>query len=55
VGAVFMDNAQTGSPMTYVVNGRQHIVVASAGYDGGELICYRLPTGAIAAATASPP
>jgi quinoprotein glucose dehydrogenase len=43
VGAVFMDQPQTGSPMTYMAGGRQHIVVASGGYQGAELICYRLP------------
>ena len=43
VGAVYMDQAQTGSPMTYMAGGQQHIVVASAGHEGGELICYRLP------------
>jgi len=55
VGAVVMDQAQTGSPMTYMAGGRQHIVVASAGYKGGELICYRLPTAAVAGPTVSPP
>jgi quinoprotein glucose dehydrogenase len=55
VGAVFMDQGQTGSPMTYMAGGRQHIVVASAGYEGGELICYRLPTTATTGATVSPP
>ena len=43
VGAVFMEQAQTGSPMTYMFDGRQHIVVASGGFDGAELIAYRLP------------
>ena len=43
VGAVFMEQAQTGSPMTYMLNGRQHIVVASGGFNGAEFICYRLP------------
>jgi quinoprotein glucose dehydrogenase len=46
VGAVFMDQAQTGSPMTYMLNGRQHIVVASGGLKGAEFICYRLPVAA---------
>lgn len=31
VGAVWMPAAQTGSPMTYMVNGRQYIVVAVGG------------------------
>jgi len=43
VGAVFLDQPQTGSPMTYMHGGRQHIVVASGGLDGAEFICYRLP------------
>jgi quinoprotein glucose dehydrogenase len=44
VGAVYMPAPQSGSPMTYTANGRQHIVVAvsGAGYSG-ELIAYRLP------------
>ena len=43
VGAVYMPAPQTGSPMTYMLNGRQYIVVAisGAGYSG-ELIAYRL-------------
>jgi quinoprotein glucose dehydrogenase len=43
VGAVFMDQAQTGSPATYAVGGRQYIVVASGGFEGAEFIAYRLP------------
>ena len=46
VGAVFMDQAQTGSPMTYMAGGVQHIVVASGGFQGAELIAYRLPASA---------
>jgi quinoprotein glucose dehydrogenase len=44
VGAVSMPAPQTGSPMTYLLNGRQYIVVAvsGAGYSG-ELIAFRLP------------
>ena len=44
VGAVYMPAPQTGSPMTYLVNGRQYIVVAvsGAGYSG-ELLAFRLP------------
>jgi len=43
-GAVYMPAPQGGSPMTYVANGRQYIVVAvgGAGYSG-ELVAYRLP------------
>ena len=44
VGAVFMPAPQSGSPMTYVVNGRQYIVVAvSGGNYSGEYIAFRLP------------
>ena len=43
-GAVYMPAPQTGSPMTYMLNGKQYIVVAvsGAGYSG-ELLAYRLP------------
>ena len=43
VGAVPMPERQTGSPMTYMVNGRQFIVVAVSGANGAELIAYALP------------
>ena len=44
VGAILMPAAQSGSPMTYSVNGRQYIVVAvSGGNYSGEYIAYRLP------------
>jgi quinoprotein glucose dehydrogenase len=43
VGAVLMDQAQTGSPASYAVGGRQYIVVASGGFQGAEFIAYRLP------------
>jgi quinoprotein glucose dehydrogenase len=44
VGAVYMPAPQTGSPMTYLLNGRQYLVVAisGAGYSG-ELVAYALP------------
>jgi quinoprotein glucose dehydrogenase len=44
VGAVQMPAPQTGSPMTYMLNGRQYLVVAisGAGYSG-ELLAFRLP------------
>jgi len=43
-GAVYMPAPQTGSPMTYMLNGQQYIVVAiSAPNYSGELIVYRLP------------
>ena len=44
LGAVQMPTQQTGSPMTYRIDGKQHIVVAvSGGGHGGLLIAYRLP------------
>jgi quinoprotein glucose dehydrogenase len=44
VGAVYMPAPQSGSPMTYTVNGRQYIVVAiSGGAYSGELLAFRLP------------
>jgi quinoprotein glucose dehydrogenase len=44
VGAVYMPAPQSGSPMTYLHNGRQYIVLAiSGGNHPGELIAFRLP------------
>ncbi|MGE0865215.1 MAG: pyrroloquinoline quinone-dependent dehydrogenase, partial [Vicinamibacterales bacterium] len=44
VGAVYMPAGQTGSPMTYLHNGQQYIVVAvSGGGYSGELLAFRLP------------
>jgi quinoprotein glucose dehydrogenase len=44
VGAVYMPAPQSGSPMTYMFNGKQYIVVAvSGGSYPGEYIAYRLP------------
>ena len=44
VGAVYMPAPQTGSPMTYMLNGRQYLVVAiSGGTYSGELLALRLP------------
>ena len=44
VGAVYMPAPQTGSPMTYMLNGRQYIVVAiSGGTYSGELLALRAP------------
>jgi quinoprotein glucose dehydrogenase len=44
VGAVYMPAPQSGSPMTYMLNGQQYIVLAisGAGYSG-ELVAFRLP------------
>jgi quinoprotein glucose dehydrogenase len=44
VGAVYMPAPQSGSPMTYMVKGKQFIVVAvSGGPYSGEYIAYTLP------------
>ena len=44
VGAVYMPAPQTGSPMTYMLNGRQHLVVSiSGGTYSGELVAFKLP------------
>jgi quinoprotein glucose dehydrogenase len=43
-GAVLMPSQQTGSPMTYMLNGKQYIVLAiGGGTFPGELIAFRLP------------
>jgi quinoprotein glucose dehydrogenase len=45
-GAVYMPAPQSGSPMTYILNGQQYIVIAVSGPGyPGELIAYRLPPG----------
>ena len=45
VGSVFMPAQQTGSPMTYLHEGKQYIVVAIGGGNyPGELVAYRLPS-----------
>jgi quinoprotein glucose dehydrogenase len=45
VGAVFMAAPQSGSPMTYMLNGKQYIVVAiSGGPYSGEYVAYTLPS-----------
>ena len=44
VGAVRMPAPQTGSPMTYLLNGEQHLVVAISGPEfPGELLALKLP------------
>ena len=44
LGAVYMDAPETGSPMTYQLEGQQYIVVAAGGGGkSGRLIAYRLP------------
>jgi quinoprotein glucose dehydrogenase len=45
VGAVWMPAPQSGSPMTYALNGKQYIVVAvSGGNYSGEYIAFSLPS-----------
>ena len=44
VGAVWMPAPQSGSPMTYSVDGRQFIIVAvSGGAYSGEYLAFSLP------------
>jgi quinoprotein glucose dehydrogenase len=44
VGSVYMPAPQTGSPMTYMVGGKQYVVVAIAGGNySAELVAFRLP------------
>ncbi len=44
VGAVWIPAPQSGSPMTYSVNGKQYIVVAASGANySGEYIAFTLP------------
>jgi quinoprotein glucose dehydrogenase len=51
VGAVYIPAPQSGSPMTYMARGRQHIVVAvSGGPYSGEYISFALPADAAGAA-----
>jgi quinoprotein glucose dehydrogenase len=45
VGAVYMPAPQTGSPMTYMLNGKQYVVVAISGAGhSGELLAFKLPS-----------
>jgi len=44
LGAVFMPAGQSGTPMTYMLNGKQYIVVAVSGQGyPAELLAFRLP------------
>jgi quinoprotein glucose dehydrogenase len=44
VGAVFIPAPQSGSPMTYMLNNEQYLVVAiSGGNYSGELVAFKLP------------
>jgi len=48
VGAVWLPAAQSGSPMTYMANGKQYIIVAvSGGNYTGEYIAFALPDAAL--------
>ena len=43
-GAVYLQAPQTGSPMSYMLGGRQYIVLAiGGGGHVGELVAFRLP------------
>jgi quinoprotein glucose dehydrogenase len=45
VGAVYMPAPQSGTPMTYMLNGQQYIVLAIGGGNySGELVAFRLPS-----------
>ena len=47
VGEILMPAPQSGSPMTYLADGKQYIIVAVAGgVYSGEYIAFRLPGGA---------
>ena len=44
VGAIYIRGAQTASPMTYMLNGKQYIVVGVSSLTmPGELIAYAIP------------
>ena len=54
VGAVWLPAPQSGSPMTYSVDGRQYIIVAvSGGNYSGEYIAFALPQSATRTTTAA--
>ena len=45
VGAVYIPAPQSGSPMTYMLNGKQYLVLAVSGSNySGELIAFKLPS-----------
>jgi len=47
VGAVWLPAPQSGSPMTYMADGRQYIIVAvSGGNYSGEYLAFSVPAGA---------
>jgi quinoprotein glucose dehydrogenase len=44
IGAIYMPAPQSGSPMTYAIDGKQFLVVAiSGGNYSGELVAFKLP------------
>ena len=48
VGSIYMPAPQTGSPMTYMLNGQQHLVVSISGETySGELVAFKLPQDAM--------
>jgi quinoprotein glucose dehydrogenase len=48
VGAIFIPSAQSGSPMSYQVDGKQYIIVAvSGGNYSGEYIAFALPNSEV--------
>ena len=52
VGSVYMPAPQTGSPMTYMLNGRQYLIVSISGANySGELLAFRLPQEATTTAS----
>jgi quinoprotein glucose dehydrogenase len=54
VGAIFMPAPQSGSPMTYMLNGQQYLVVAiSGGNYSGELVAYKLASGDVSSGPAA--
>jgi len=47
LGAIYMPSPQTGSPMTYLLNGKQYIVVAiSGGTQSAEYVAFAVPSSA---------
>jgi quinoprotein glucose dehydrogenase len=55
VGAVWIPAPQSGSPMTYMVDGRQYIIVAvSGGNVTGEYIAFALPNSEIRTSSQNP-
>jgi quinoprotein glucose dehydrogenase len=55
VGEVYMPGPETGSPMTYSLDGSQYIVLAIGGRGTGGLIAFKLPAQASSNATQDAP